>query len=97
MINSYSQGNRIRTSAAFTNANGQAIDPATVTCKYKTPAGTITTKTYGIDGEVVKDGPGNYHLDIDASAVGAWYVRWYSTGEGQAASKSQFLVLESEI
>ncbi len=94
-INTYDQGDLVRVSAWFAAAAGGATDPAVVKCQHKNPAGTTVTLTYGVDAALVKDSVGNYHVDIDASIEGAWYVRWYSTGTGQAAGESQFLVVTS--
>lgn len=91
-INAYTLGKVVRVSAAFTTAAGVATDPTLVLCKYKNPAGIVTTLTYGTDAALVRDSAGNYHVDLDAATEGAWYVRWYSTGSGQTAEESQFLV-----
>lgn len=89
---SYQVGDLIRISAAWTNAAGSALDPAVVIAKYKDPAGTVTTYTYGTDVELEKDETGNYHVDIDINASGWWQYRFYSTGEGQGASEDKFYV-----
>ena len=94
-INTYIVGKLVRIHAAFTTAAGAFIDPEIVTLKHKDPLGVETTLTYPTDAALVKDSVGNYHVDIDAEIAGMWYVRWYSTGLGQTAEESQFLVLTS--
>ena len=49
MANTYDVGDQVRVSAVFKNAAGTDTDPTAVTCKVKTPAGAITTYTYGTD------------------------------------------------
>ena len=94
-MSTYYVGNLIRVSVAFTNTLGAAVDPAVVKCQVRTPAGVVTTYTYGTDAAVIRDSTGNYHLDVDASAEGLWRYRWYSTGSGQAAAEGAFDVPDS--
>ena len=91
-MNTYQKGDLVRVSGTFTNSAGTAIDPSVVKFSYKNPAGTTTTLTYGTDVALVKDSTGNYHVDVDASLTGPWYCRFFSTGTGQAADESKFLV-----
>ena len=88
----YDVGDLLRVSGAFTDAAGTAIDPTTVLFKYKVPAGTITTLTYGVDGALVKDSVGNYHVDLNMSVSGIFYFKFYSTGTGQAAAEANVTV-----
>lgn len=90
----FTKGKLVRASAAFTNSAGTALDPDAVKVKVRTPAKVTTEYVYGTDAEVVKDSTGNYHLDIDASLSGLYYVYWYSTGTGQAAEESSFEVVD---
>jgi hypothetical protein len=58
---------------------GELYDPATVRFHYKNPAGTIVTKTYGVDTDVVsKIATGIYQLVIyipyTLTSVGRWYI-----------------------
>lgn len=72
--NVYAAPNVVRVEGVFRDANGNLTDPSTVVAKYRTPTtGTVTTKTYGSDAEVVKDGTGRYHIDISATVVGDWF------------------------
>ena len=97
-MSDYLLGNLIRCSADFINkATGAYVDPTTVVFKYKQSTGIVYTYTYGVDGELVKDSTGKYHVDLDASIKGRWYYRFESTGVGQAASDADFTVLPSPI
>lgn len=91
-INAYARGTLVRASATFASAAGAAVDPTTVRLKVRAPAGTVTTWTHGIDGQLVKDAAGAYHADIDANEEGVWHTRWEGTGANQAAAESQFTV-----
>lgn len=90
-IKTYQIGDAPRCSAEFRNAAGTLIDPSTVVFKFTTPAGVVTTYTYPA-AEVVKDGVGLYHVDLNANARGIWLYRWESTGTGQAAEQHEFTV-----
>jgi hypothetical protein len=95
---SYYVGDLVRISATWTNAAGSVTDPTAVLAKYRDPAGTVTTYTYGTDTELVKDSTGIYHVDIDADSAGKWLYRFYSTGPGQASSSiGEFIVFVSEF
>ena len=91
-INTYDLGDLVRITGTFKDEDGAVLDPTTVYFEYKTPAGVVTTLTYGIDGSVIRDSTGVYHCDLDANASGEWYCRWYSTGTGQAAEEEVFYV-----
>jgi len=91
-MDTYDLGDLVRCSGAFTNSSGTAIDPTSVYFAYKNPAGTLTTLEYGVDGALVKDSTGNYHVDVSAASAGTWFYRFYSTGTGQAADEGSFYV-----
>lgn len=91
-MNSYDYGDLVRISSTFTDEQGAPADPEAVFCAVRDPAETLTTYEYGVDAELVQDDTGDYHLDIDANAVGFWHYRWYATGTGQAAEVGLFYV-----
>lgn len=93
----YHLGDLVRISGAWTNAAGAATDPGTVLAQYINPAGSVTSLTYPSDAALVKDSTGNYHVDINANAVGTWYYRFYSTGSGQGANEDYFVINRSEF
>lgn len=90
-------GDDVRCAAAFTNSAGVAVDPTAVICKIRDPEGTVTPKIYGTDAELVRDSAGSYHIDVDASMPGTWWVRFYSTGSGKAAIEESFEVETSKF
>jgi hypothetical protein len=88
MAKTYITGAVVRAAGAFTQ-NGAPIDPTTVQAKVKTPTGT-TTYNYPADVQLVKDGPGLYHVDVDTVTDGTHRVRFSSTGAGKAAGEALF-------
>lgn len=96
-MGTYDLGDLVRISAAFSDANGAALNPTAVYCKVKNPNGTITAYTYGTDAALVRASTGSYYVDVDANTAGVWKYRFHSTGTGQAAAESWFTVEESEF
>jgi len=97
MANTYDVGNLVHCYGAFKNCDAEGIDPSNVYFKFKEPSGEITTYTYGTDAALVRDSIGDYHVDVDVDEAGTWYYRFYSTGTGQAAAESNFVVRASEF
>lgn len=91
----YIIGNVVRCSTQFTNLAGTAIDPTTVAFSFRTPSGSTTNYTYGVDGALVRTGTGAYYVDVDANAEGMWSYRFSSTGTGKAADEGSFAVVDS--
>lgn len=81
----YDRGDQVRVTATFANSAGTATDPTAVTAQYIDPAGTITSKIYGTDAEVVKSATGVYYIDITLSSSGEWAARFSGTGTITAA------------
>jgi len=97
MTNEYDIGDLVRSSAPFTDEDGAAADPTTVTVKYRLGTGAITTLVYGEDGALVKDSTGNYHVDIEATVKGILYVYWLGEGTVQAADSDFWVVKPSRV
>ena len=92
----YIVGDLVRVYVNFV-ASGLPTDPTTVILKYKSPGGTVTTWTFGVDTQVVKDSVGNYRADINANAGGTWYFRWEGTGVSQGAGQDSFVITASNL
>ena len=88
----YDVGDLVRCTGTFASS-GSNVNPSTVMFKVKSPAGTVTTYTYGTDAALVRDSTGVYHVDVDAAMAGEYAYRFWSTGTGQAAAEKQFLVV----
>jgi hypothetical protein len=96
--NHWPAGSLVRVSGAFTDAAAAPIDPTVVRFMFKRPdIAVVTTYVYGVDGALVKDSVGNYHVDVSADVKGEWLYRWESTGTGQAALDSGFFADESRV
>ena len=95
MANAYDLGDMVRCSAAFTQ-NSAAVDPTTVTFQIRRlPANPITTYTYGVDPELIKDSVGNYHVDYQPDAAGDWCYRYAGTTTYVCAAEKTFRIRDS--
>ena len=94
-MNQYSKGDLVRCSAAFATSAGAATDPTVVRFQVRNPAGATTAYVYGTDAQLVRSSTGSFYVDVDASQVGTWHYRFYSTGTGQAADEGSFRVRDS--
>ena len=98
MANTYDVGDEIRCTGTFTDADGDAQDPASVFFSFEAPSdASVTQYEYGVDTEVVKSSTGVYYVDLSIDESGMWYYRWHSTGTGQAAGENYFYVREQEV
>ena len=96
--NTYDIGDVVRVSAAFLDSSDLAADPTGVVVSYRNPSsGVVTTLTYGVDVEVVKDSIGNYHVDITTAAHGRYTYKWVGTGAVAATVEGFFHVRESNV
>jgi len=88
------EGSEVRLICEFRDPfNGYAlVDPDTVKVAWLDPSDNYTEKTYGTDPEVVKDGTGQYHIDVTVNAGGEWKYRWWSTGTITTAAEASFQV-----
>jgi hypothetical protein len=95
VVKCFPRGSLVRLTASFTDMDGLAVDPASVSVSTLDPDLDIVSKSYPVDAEVIKDDVGEYHYDADASKSGAWSFRWEGTGAGQAAAEGKFTVNSS--
>jgi uncharacterized protein YfaS (alpha-2-macroglobulin family) len=95
----YDAGDVVPCSFAVNNSAGTAADPTGLTFKIRSPAGTVTTYTYGTDSQLVKDSTGRYHVDwpvpAAAASEGLWSVRFEATGTNACAGEASFRVRDS--
>lgn len=69
------------------------IDPDTVIAKVMHPDGTTSAHAYeDSPADIVRDGVGEYRLDITADAAGQWTFRFEGSGNGQAGKEHIFHV-----
>lgn len=96
-MNTYDVGDLVRCEGVFTDADGDAIDPDTVTFSAKTPGGITTSYQYGVDVGLVRVEAGSYYVDVSVTAAGRWFYRWEGDGDGQAAGETYFNVRTSNF
>ncbi len=96
-MNSYDLGDQVRLSAAFTDADGAAVDPTVVTVKYSDPTGSVTDLDYGVDLAVTRTTTGAYYVDFVPHTAGTWRYRWESSGAVTAAAEGEFQVRRSSF
>jgi hypothetical protein len=89
--NVFDIGDGVILAAAFTDADGAAINPTTVVCRVKNPAGTVTTPT------VAHPATGSYTATFVTAVAGRHAYRWEGTGAATAAGERGFRVRDSEV
>ena len=95
-MNSYVVSNPVHCTVLFANASGTATDPTTITAKIRTPAGIITTQTYG-DGVLLRSATGAYYVDVTPTTSGTWSYRFIGAGALAAANEAEFFVSYSDF
>lgn len=94
-------GTSLRIEVSFTDEDGVAIDPATVTFMTIDPCCGQTTYVYLTDAAVGKSGTGNYYADITIptnDSAGRWGYRWSTTGASTTiADEGNFIVQRSKF
>lgn len=91
-------GDRERFSVTFTNLDGDATDPTTITLKIRTPDGTVTTLASSDSPDpITKDSTGNYHYDYTYSQEGRHFIEWTGTGSLVAAVDGERWVRRSNV
>ena len=75
----------------FTNANGAAADPTTVTLVLTKPDRTTNAYTWALD-QVKRESIGKFYYDLIPDQSGTWYYEWRGTGAVQAVDPGQFIV-----
>ena len=91
-INVYQIGDLAQATAAYTDVNGDDVDPTGLSIAITDPTGTVTTYVYGTDAELVKSSTGNYYVNISLTKGGDWRWKWTATGTGQCAGDGQLVV-----
>lgn len=70
----------MRIAANFQTGADIDVDPTTVVIKFYSPAGEVTSYTYGTDAALVKANAGDYYIDFTPDRSGLWNWRWITTG-----------------
>ncbi len=76
----FGNGTIIKAKVTFRDPDTKVVlDPTTVTVQTRTPAGVLTTLTYGVDAALVKASTGIYYVLITLSSVGTFKWKWTAT------------------
>jgi uncharacterized protein YfaS (alpha-2-macroglobulin family) len=93
----FDYGDTINVHGEFRDPDGVLADPQTVKFSVKKPGSPISTKTFGVDIDVIKDAVGKYHLALDLNVEGVWSARSFSEGTLKAAAEMRFKVKDSDF
>ena len=93
----YVLGQVARIATTIADAAGAPADPGTLRFMTKSPAGVLSTYTYGVDAGVVRDGAGSYHFDLVLSSSGTWDFRWESAAPNPGADEGAITVRKSRV
>lgn len=92
----YQRGQSVKLSVSFTDANGSAANPTTVTCKVEEPDGTETTYTSASTPAITNPSTGTFQLIVVPDQSGMHTYRWTgTTGASVAVDEDRFHVLGS--
>jgi hypothetical protein len=96
MANVYQKGDEVRLAGTFTDSASAAYDPTTVIGRVKNPGDTITSYTYGVDAQMIRQATGVYYFDVHLDTVGQWWWRMESH-QGDAAAEDYIIVRRTEF
>ena len=86
---------RIETATAFTDADGSAVAPDTVTLTVREPSPDYTETVY-TGGDLTSPATGEYYRDVTPDVPGQWHYRWEGViGTSVAVDEDTFRVLTS--
>lgn len=97
MANKYDIGKIVRLSVEFKDAVGTFVDPGQVFLKIRDSFGVVIIKQFGVDGDLIKDAVGRYHLDQEATKEGIWFYRFEGKVSNKSATETAFQVLDSQF
>lgn len=87
----YPQGSRVRVWGRFYDDNDSLVDPANVFCAVRDPGENIDWYT-GTGTTFIKDGTGEYYIEVVCDDPGRWYVSFWGTGTATAAEETSYRV-----
>lgn len=90
MADRFYVGQGVRASLEFKNSANALVDPSIPKVSVKRPDGTNSVYTYPSSSELVKDSTGKYHIDIDVTLGGDWYIKGVGTGGITVATEIAF-------
>lgn len=98
MFNTYNEGQRIKITVHFTNADGGAsVDPTIVRFCTLDPEGVSTCWRYIVDPEITRTSVGHYRFDLLLSKHGMWTYAWFGSGNFDGAAQRQVFACELAV
>jgi len=81
MANTYNEGQRIKITCHFTDADtGASVDPTIVRFCTLDPENVSTCYRYGVDPQPTRTAAGQYRFDLLLSKHGTWQYAWFGNG-----------------
>ena len=90
-------GDLVRATVKFKTVAGAFVDPTTIVLRIKLPSETVTTYTYLVSVDVVRESMGIYYVDYLVAESGIHYFKWTGTGAVYAAEESSFVVVSTQF
>jgi hypothetical protein len=93
-------GTVIRIPIVFSDEEGVAVDPDSVTFRLMSPCRSESSYTYGTDAELTQTSAGNYQMDIPSTVLtegGRWFYRWQTTGVGTTTALEGNFVVQASV
>lgn len=94
-MDTYDIGDVVNIKGAFNSPAGSPLDPGGVVVHVKSPNGTKTVYTYGVDVEVLKDSTGRYRVALEPTIKGVWWYRFEGVTSNKGAGESSFFIRNS--
>lgn len=93
----YDVGDLVQLKAKFTGAAGDPADPDRLEFHLSPPVGEPIIYVYDDDaGQIKREEPGSYYIEVTPDQPGMWAYRWVATGEHvQAAEPGSFHVRDT--
>lgn len=90
----YHVGDKARLTVSFELQGGSPVDPTDVFFEVLAPEAARVLHEYAGSpaDEIVNDGVGEYHIDLDLTVVGRYVYQWTAVGDGQAVVDGSFYV-----
>lgn len=89
-------GQKIRSTAVYTDIDGNLVDPTIVIFKAMAPSGTETWYSNGSAG-MTNPGTGTYYVEYTPGSNGLWHRRWESSGNLETADEGIFWIRDSQF
>jgi hypothetical protein len=85
---------RVRVRAKIRSLEGALTDPTQLVFSIQEPDENVTSYTWGIDSEVVKESDGEFYVDWEADQPGLHRYKWQANGAVQVAFGGAFNIRE---